>query len=117
MLTRLNPQTSLIARGERNGTLSIYQRATSQMIWLVEAHNGPVTTLEWSPDGCWLASGGRDGMVHFWRVATGDRQYSFVHGRAVKHLCWSPDSAGLVATSGQTIHLVRLPLPITCTTP
>jgi WD40 repeat protein/tRNA A-37 threonylcarbamoyl transferase component Bud32 len=33
------------------------------------AHNDRVTTIDFSPDGAWLASGGLDGDVKAWRVA------------------------------------------------
>ncbi|MEO9031462.1 MAG: WD40 repeat domain-containing protein, partial [Ktedonobacteraceae bacterium] len=91
MITCFHPTGSSFARGERDGMLSVCQLATSALLWMQEAHTGPISTLAWSPTGLLLASGGRDGMVHVWQAATGTHVCSFSHGRTVKYLNWSPD--------------------------
>jgi WD40 repeat protein len=110
MITRLTPTAETVACGERDGTLTVSQIATSQIQWSQFAHTGPVLALEWSPDGTWLASGGHDGMVHVFQATTGVCCASLPHGRAVKRLDWSPDSRSLCAASGRLIHLIRLTL-------
>lgn len=109
MITRLIPTATAIARGERDGTLAVCEIATSQITWRKNAHIGPVCALEWSPDGAWLASGGRDGMIRIFQATTGVCRISFTHGRPVKRLEWSPDSQSLCAASGRLVHLIRLP--------
>lgn len=108
MITRLTPTAEIVARGERDGTLTVSQIATSQIQWSKIAHIGPVCALEWSPDGTWLASGGRDGVVHVFQATSGVRCASLTHGRPVKRLEWSLDSRSLCVASGQIVHLIRL---------
>lgn len=106
MLTRFLSTASMVARGAQDGTLTVYDLATSQIQWSQQVHDGPVTALEWSPDGAWLASGGRDGLVRLYQTTSGRCLFSFNHGRAVGRLEWSPDSQQLCVASGQDIHLL-----------
>lgn len=104
MMTIIHPNGLMLARGERDGMLSVCQIATSTLLWSTLAHQRNVTVLAWSPDGNRLASGGRDGQVHVWHAETGEKLGSFSHGRAVQHLRWSWDAERLVASSGSCIH-------------
>lgn len=109
MLTCFHPTGASLARGERNGILSISHLGTSRVLWMQEAHNGPISALAWSPDGSLLASGGRDGIVHIWQAASGTLVCSFSHEKVVTCLSWSPDGLRLSAASGRTIHLLIVP--------
>jgi WD40 repeat protein len=108
MLTRLLPNTTMVACGAPDGTLTVYDQTTSQIQWSQQIHNGTILALEWSPDGAWLASGGQDGLVHLFQVASGLCCCSFDHGHAVERLDWSPESQHLCVASGQTLHLLRI---------
>ncbi|XP_030462010.1 uncharacterized protein LOC115682021 isoform X1 [Syzygium oleosum] len=44
----------------------------------IQAHDGIIWTMKFSPDGEFLATGGSDGMVRIWRVASGDASHSYV---------------------------------------
>ena len=39
----------------------------------IQAHEGSITTMKFSPDGQYLASGGQDGVVRLWQVVEEDR--------------------------------------------
>lgn len=41
----------------------------------IQAHDGLIWTMKFSPDGQYLASGGEDGVVRVWRVRTVDASY------------------------------------------
>lgn len=110
MITSIHPSGLYLAHGERDGTLSVCQLATSTLLWSQQAHQRKVTVLAWSPDGTCLASGGCDGQVYLWRTATGELLGSFCHGRAVKHLRWSWDASHLTASSGTRLHVWASPV-------
>ncbi|XP_043722765.1 uncharacterized WD repeat-containing protein all2124-like [Telopea speciosissima] len=44
----------------------------------IQAHRGFIWTMKFSPDGCYLASGGEDGVVRIWRVTSTDASYKYV---------------------------------------
>ena len=54
-------------------------------------HEGPVTSLVWSPDGRAVCSAGRDGRVRVWDVATGELRWQFE--RRARLVAVSPDGA------------------------
>jgi WD40 repeat protein len=110
-MIRLAPNARALARGERDGTLIVSHIATSQVYWSQAAHPAPICALEWSPDGLWLASGGRDGMVRIFQADNGFCCMSLEHGRPVRRLLWAPDSQSLCAISGRTLHLIQLSYP------
>ncbi|KAF8011934.1 hypothetical protein BT93_I0151 [Corymbia citriodora subsp. variegata] len=44
----------------------------------IQAHDGIIWTMKFSPDGEFLATGGSDGMVRIWQVTTVDASHSHV---------------------------------------
>ncbi|XP_042521180.1 WD repeat-containing protein 44-like isoform X2 [Macadamia integrifolia] len=44
----------------------------------IQAHKGKIWTMKFSPDGCYLASGGEDGVVRIWRITSADASYKYV---------------------------------------
>lgn len=59
-----------------------------------------VLTLDWSPDGKHIASGGADGAVQVWSATTGQTSLTYVrHSASVYAVSWSPDSK-LIASGG-----------------
>ena len=70
-------------------------------------HVDYVTTLAWSPNGQWLASGGTDGTVQIWEAKTGKTCQTYLrHQAAVNALSWSPDGSSVVSGSDDhTAHI------------
>jgi hypothetical protein len=70
----------------------------------VEAFIEQVTSLAFSPDGKYLASGGKDAAVVFWDVATGKKVRQFQEPmHAVACLAWSRDGKRLASGSHTTV--------------
>jgi WD40 repeat protein len=66
-----------------------------------DLHDGDVFALAWSPNGEYVASGGRDKTVQVWNVQTGEMTtYYQGHSEAVYALAWSPES-DMIASGGR----------------
>jgi WD40 repeat protein/serine/threonine protein kinase len=103
-----NPGGSLIAAGDWNGNLVVWEVATGRVYRRLT--EGPRTVLikgmAWSPDGKLLAVGGESLIINIWNVEAGTLVRTLPgHGDAVDHLAWSPDGKRL-ASSG---HFGRNP--------
>jgi len=65
-----------------------------------EGHPGPVQVLQFSPDGRRLYSGGNDGTLCCWDIATGSKLFRWrVSTNSVASLIWSPGDRELVTAA------------------
>lgn len=53
----------------------VWDRKRQRPLYRLLGHASTVTSLAYSPDGRWLASGGRDRRVILWDAATGEKQH------------------------------------------
>jgi len=75
---------------------------------IYRGHTGPVTTVAWSPDGRFIASGSADKTVQVWRAADGALAYTFYgYQLPVTSLTWSDDSM-CIASSGDSDGTVQV---------
>ena len=61
-------------------------QALSALQLAMEHGGGPVYSVCHSDDGLWMASGGEDGRVLVWEVATGAVQAELEHGLSLIHI-------------------------------
>jgi WD40 repeat protein len=100
------------AARHENGMIRVFKVPAGEVIDLPIGHavqpwREPVSALAWSHDGKTLASGGGDGQVWLWDVATATalRRYPGHEGR-VTTLAFSSDDRTLVSGSDDTTALV-----------
>src|SRR5687767_11701557 len=64
-------------------------------------HTKPINAVAFSPDGRWLASGGKDDTIKIWDIATGHvLRTLYAHSSNVNALAVSPDGKFLASASG-----------------
>ena len=108
------PGDKIVVVGNKNGELELFDIASSTMIEIVKAHEGPIWTLHVHPDGKSIATGSADKSAKFFNFEVIQEEvpgsmrttprFKLVHSRTLKvaddilSLRFSPDSR-LIALS------------------
>ncbi len=102
-----SPDGTLLASGSVNGTVHLWDVATSQEQVTLAKHDGAVRAVAFSPDGTLLVSGGHDGTIRLWNVKTRNRVATIrIAQTQIWSVAFSPD--GLLLASGSGDGLIRL---------
>jgi WD40 repeat protein len=64
-----SPDGKILAAGSSDGSITLWDSASGDLLRSIPAHARAVTALEFSPDGHWLASGSLDASVRLWEVS------------------------------------------------
>jgi WD40 repeat protein len=99
-----------LAVGRLDGSIQIYATEREDAARLVQNISGgelDPLTMDFSPDGKYLAVGGRDRFITIWNVATGRKQMVLAgHSSTVGRLAFSPDGAELLSSAlDNSVHL------------
>ena len=92
-----NDAERLIASGQSNGSVRIWDTATGEILRTWTGHVDQVTELAWSPSQTQIASGGDDGRVIIWDINSDESVAVLPHEGAILSLAWNRDG-NLVAT-------------------
>ena len=67
----------------------------------LSGHNGPVSSVAWSPDEKRLATGSSDKTAKVWDAGNGEELFTLTgHSEEVSSVAWSPDGKRLATGSG-----------------
>ena len=83
--TRCDPVHHPVTRRSRHRSwlrrrlIRVWNRATGRQLWEHTAGSDRVFSVGYAPDGEYLASAGRDGLVRFWDPATGRKWAPPIH--------------------------------------
>jgi len=84
-----------------------YSFAQELDVVIQRGHSGAVIVSEFSPDGKYIVTGGRDKTAKLWEVATGREMRTFLgHTATVRAICFSPDGKTIV--TGSNDYKVKL---------
>ncbi len=92
--------SNVIAAGDIDGTIGLWDATTGQTIKSFKAHSDTVLDVVFSPDGKTLATAGQDDTMRWWDIHTAENIKTFseyLDGRS--YMKYSPD--------GKTIAIIR----------
>ncbi len=102
-----SPDGKLLATGDTNGDIWLWEIIISQPILKCKGHKNCVRSVSFSPNGYTLASGSDDQTVKLWDARTGQCLNTLQEFKNwVSSVAWSPDGQTLAsAGSDQTVRL------------
>jgi WD40 repeat protein len=102
-----SPDGKLLATGDVNGEIHLWEIALGQPILSCKGHAGWVHAIAFSPDGKMLCSGSSDQTVKLWEVSDGSCLSTLIgHNQRVRAIAFSPD--GKLIASGSGDRTIRL---------
>lgn len=112
-----SPGGDQLAAGSRDGFLRIWsldsrkvtladELYSPDLLWSTLAHRKGLNSLDYSPDGLLLVSGGNDGMARIWSSVDGTPVASIIGGAyAVSGVKFMPDGELLAVANGNLVRL------------
>merc|ERR1711964_224586 len=91
-----------LASASHDGTIRLWDAETGLELQTMGGHNGPISSVAYSPDGTTLASASFDGTIKLWHAETGQElQQSPLSGHSdmVFSVAYSPDGTTLASAS------------------
>ncbi|MBD2500555.1 WD40 domain-containing protein [Anabaena azotica] len=102
-----SPNNKLMAMGDTNGEIRLYQVADARQILTCQGHSNWIPSLVFSPDSSILASSSSDHNVKLWDVNTGKCLQTLQgHEHEVWGVAFSPD--GKILVSGSNDRSIKL---------
>lgn len=102
-----SPDGELLATGDTNGTVYLWQVASGQLLSFCRGHTSWVHSLSFSPDGKTLASGSTDQTIKLWDTHTGQCLKTLQgHTNVVLSVAWNPN--GQILASGSHDQTAKL---------
>ncbi|MDH7515327.1 MAG: WD40 repeat domain-containing protein, partial [Bacteroidota bacterium] len=97
----LSPDDALVAAGDMNGHILIWEAASGALLHDIAAHKRYISDIAFTPDGRTIAACGRDDTLSLWDASTGRELRRIAAGCVwVNALSVSHDGS-LLATAGQ----------------
>lgn len=99
-----SPNGGLLASGDHNGIVRIWNVQQRRIIAQLEGHTAAVGSLKFSPDSRTLVSGGNDDLINLWDVSNWERLGTIPKNGAVYAVDVSPNREAFAA-SGWEVSL------------
>ena len=96
---------SFAKRGKDDKTVEVWDLDTDTLKTTFEGHANRVLSMAYSPDGKMIASGGYEGVIWLWHIATGiHRRISTPH-KSVQEVTFSPDGQTIMSRANGDFRL------------
>ena len=100
LATTFSADGQVLATGDSNGDVRLWQVADGQPLQTLQGHSDWVRTVAFNPEGTLLASGSDEYTIFLWDLKTGQHLRTFAdHGGRICTVMFSPDGYTLVSSS------------------
>jgi WD40 repeat protein len=96
---KFSPDGKFVAAGGHDDTIHLWRVPSGEIVWNGSLHPNWITSLAFSSDGSYIATGCLDGVVRIIDAGSGKEIEHFAHGSQVWSVAFSPDGQQL-ASSG-----------------
>ncbi|WP_119065458.1 WD40 repeat domain-containing protein [Aggregatilinea lenta] len=83
------------------GRVTVWNVASRDVLVTFDAHNAPVTSVDFSPTGAQLAALGEDGQIRVWELPGGDEIAAFDNAQGAGDVTFNLDGTLLASTGGE----------------
>jgi len=94
-----SPNGLQIATGSGSGVVSLWNLIQTNQVLNTRKHSGAVLTLEFSPNGAYLITGGADGAAVVIDAKTGNEKFRVYHDDQIKDIAFNPNGSWFVTVS------------------
>jgi WD40 repeat protein/serine/threonine protein kinase len=104
----VSSNNNLIASASADGTIVVIDIETNETRYSLADHTAPVHSIDFSPDGRFLLSGGDDTRIILWSMDTGEieREFTGGHRDGVLSVAFSPDGTRAVSGSRDSTAII-----------
>jgi WD40 repeat protein len=101
-----SPDGKLLAAGDRNGVLHVWDAEDGEKVQEMQAHQKTISSLAYSRDGSVLATAGYDAVARLWDAGSYAELSEMIGGTfAIPAIAYSPDGSSLAIVNGNVIRL------------
>lgn len=96
--------------GVYDNSVRVWNLPSGKLASTLTGHTGPVTSVAYSPDGDFIATGSLDSTVRFWDARRGKQVGAPVSmDSAVRAVAFSPDRMRMAVKTKDTLHIMPAP--------
>jgi len=102
----------LLASASFDHTTRVWDARAGTCLYTLKGHTEPVYSVDFSPNGLYLASGSFDRALLLWSMANGQLVQSHHGGGGIFEVCWNKRGDKIAACySDNTLNVISIDLP------
>ncbi|KAL9937148.1 hypothetical protein V8E36_004383 [Tilletia maclaganii] len=98
-VARWMPDGRRVLTGSSSGEFTLWNGFTFNFETILQAHDSPIRSIQWSHSGVWLISSDQNGQVKYFQPNMNNVQLFEAHRESVRALSFSPDDGRFCSVS------------------
>jgi serine/threonine protein kinase/WD40 repeat protein len=92
------------SHGDRESFARVWKTARAELAYPPLQHDGPITSIRFSPDGTYIGTASLDGTAKIWETKTGKLFFTVRSEQPILHLDFHPDGTAFAIATGERIE-------------